>query len=257
MANQTPTRPHTRTRKADENVVYRVMLALACLVFSIYMIQFLGNRYMGMESFFVVQPIMNILWPVFAGLALVCLVLSLVWKNRIVRAICPYAAAVFFLFALTLFLFLQFWGSSIATFLCILNAAVYCLYIVYELYRMEFFLVSFITVLAGVSFYLGVHGFDLNPQTILSAALLVVAIALTVVLATIAGKNRGTIPLLGMRFRVFGERFNPLMLYITCGFWLICFLVALLLGARFAYYCMFAAVAYELVAAVYYTFQLK
>ena len=31
----------------------------------------------------------------------------------------------------------------------------------------------------------------------------------------------------------------------------------LVFGAVFAYYCMFAAVAFELAAAVYYTFQLK
>ena len=33
--------------------------------------------------------------------------------------------------------------------------------------------------------------------------------------------------------------------------------VAWTFGAAFAYYCMFAAVAFELAAAVYYTFQLK
>ena len=47
------------------------------------------------------------------------------------------------------------------------------------------------------------------------------------------------------------------MLCITCAVWLVCFLACLLLGATFAYYCMFAAIAFELIAAVYYTFQLK
>ena len=47
------------------------------------------------------------------------------------------------------------------------------------------------------------------------------------------------------------------MLCITCAVWLVCFVLTLILGATFSYYCMFAAMAFELIAAVYYTFQLK
>ena len=43
----------------------------------------------------------------------------------------------------------------------------------------------------------------------------------------------------------------------VCALWLVCLLLCYVLGASFAYYCMFAAIAFELVAAVYYTFQLK
>ena len=38
---------------------------------------------------------------------------------------------------------------------------------------------------------------------------------------------------------------------------LVCIAAALLLGSLFSYYCMFAAVAVEFIAAVYYTFQLN
>ena len=52
------------------------------------------------------------------------------------------------------------------------------------------------------------------------------------------------------------DGFQP-VLYVVCALWLVCLLLCYVLGASFAYYCMFAAIAFELVAAVYYTFQLK
>ena len=76
-------------------------------------------------------------------------------------------------------------------------------------------------------------------------------------IAANAAKNKGMLVLGAKRIRLFHARFNPLALYITCAVWAVCFAACLVFGAAFAYYCMFAAVAFELAAAVYYTFQLK
>lgn len=256
MATQTSIRSRQKSKKSDDSVVLKVMIALALLVFSIYMLQVISNAYGTLDGFERLYPVMLTVTLVCAALAVVSIVLALVLKNRTVRAICPYTAAVFALFAVTALVLRLFWVQPLHA-LYILNAAVYCLYIVYMLYRMEFFLVSLITVLAGTVFYFFSNGFGLNARSIVLALILLAAIAIAAVIAMQAGKRNGLVPFAGCTYRVFPPKFSPVMLCITCAVWLVCFVLTLILGATFSYYCMFAAVAFELIAAVYYTFQLK
>ena len=256
MATQTSIRSRQKSKKSDDSVVLKVMIALALLVFSIYMLQVISNAYGTLDGFERLYPVMLTVTLVCAALAVVSIVLALVLKNRTVRAICPYTAAVFALFAVTALALRLFWVQPLHA-LYILNAAVYCLYIVYMLYRMEFFLVSLITVLAGTVFYFFSNGFGLNTRSIVLALILLAAIAIVAVIAMQAGKRNGLVPFAGCTYRVFPPKFSPVMLCITCAVWLVCFVLTLILGATFSYYCMFAAMAFELIAAVYYTFQLK
>lgn len=256
MATQTSIRSRQKPKKSDDSVVLKVMIALALLVFSIYMLQVISNAYGTLDGFERLYPVMLTVTLVCAALAVVSIVLALVLKNRTVRAICPYTAAVFALFAVTALALRLFWVQPLHA-LYILNAAVYCLYIVYMLYRMEFFLVSLVTVLAGTVFYFFSNGFGLNARSIVLALILLAAIAIVAVISMQAGKRNGLVPFAGCTYRVFPPKFNPVMLCITCAVWLVCFVLTLILGATFSYYCMFAAVAFELIAAVYYTFQLK
>lgn len=256
MATQTSIRSRQKSKKSDDSVVLKVMISLALLVFSIYMLQVISNAYGTLDGFERLYPVMLTVTLVCAALAVVSIVLALVLKNRTVRAICPYTAAVFALFAVTALALRLFWVQPLHA-LYILNAAVYCLYIVYMLYRMEFFLVSLITVLAGTVFYFFSNGFGLNARSIVLALILLAAIAIVAVIAMQAGKRNGLVPFAGCTYRVFPPKFSPVMLCITCAVWLVCFVLTLILGATFSYYCMFAAVAFELIAAVYYTFQLK
>lgn len=256
MATQTSIRSRQKSKKSDDSVVLKVMIALALLVFSIYMLQVISNAYGTLDGFERLYPVMLTVTLVCAALAVVSIVLALVLKNRTVRAICPYTAAVFALFAVTALALRLFWVQPLHA-LYILNAAVYCLYIVYMLYRMEFFLVSLITVLAGTVFYFFSNGFGLNARSIVLALILLAAIAIAAIIAMQAGKRNGLVPFAGCTYRVFPPKFSPVMLCITCAVWLVCFVLTLILGATFSYYCMFAAVAFELIAAVYYTFQLK
>lgn len=256
MATQTSIRSRQKSKKSDDSVVLKVMIALALLVFSIYMLQVISNAYGTLDGFERLYPVMLTVTLVCAALAVVSIVLALVLKNRTVRAICPYTAAVFALFAVTALALRLFWVQPLHA-LYILNAAVYCLYIVYMLYRMEFFLVSLITVLAGTVFYFFSNGFGLNARSIVLALILLAAIAIAAVIAMQASKRNGLVPFAGCTYRVFPPKFSPVMLCITCAVWLVCFVLTLILGATFSYYCMFAAMAFELIAAVYYTFQLK
>ena len=57
--------------------------------------------------------------------------------------------------------------------------------------------------------------------------------------------------------RIFGKGSAPLLILGVNGLWLLCTVAVLILGSLFAYYSMFAAIAVEFIAAVYYTFKLN
>ena len=88
-------------------------------------------------------------------------------------------------------------------------------------------------------------------------SLVMLVLVLVLLTALLCGRNKGSLVLGKRTYCVFPKSFTPLLLYITCLIWFACFVLCLILGPAFAYYCIFAAVAYELIAAVYYTFQLK
>ena len=73
------------------------------------------------------------------------------------------------------------------------------------------------------------------------------------VVALICFKNDGRLG----RFHLLPKRYNPLLHFLICALWVVLISAALLLGSLFSYYCMFAAIAVEFIAAVYYTFQLN
>ena len=113
------------------------------------------------------------------------------------------------------------------------------------------------TGLAGGVFYTFYHGISASFSCVFLGAALIVSIVCSAVLANLAEKNNGTVHIAGKKFPLFPAGFNPLVIYIVCAVWLVCLIASLLLGSLFSYYCMFAAIAIELIAAVYYTFQLK
>ena len=73
----------------------------------------------------------------------------------------------------------------------------------------------------------------------------------------LCAKSRGKLTLFGKTLHVFPEGFNSLLLYFICILWAIVLVACLIFGSGFAFYAMFAAIAIELIGAVYYTFQLK
>ena len=61
----------------------------------------------------------------------------------------------------------------------------------------------------------------------------------------------------GKTLQLFPDGFNSLLFYFICVLWAVVLAACLLFGSGFAFYAMFAAIAVELIGAVYYTFQLK
>ena len=248
-------KPRGAQKKDDDSAVLKIMIALLLLVFSVFMLRLVANNYgtiVGADRITSVSAVV----AVFGVLAAAALAAMLLVKSGWVKMAAPYVFAVSLLYALTGLLLRVYWTQYVLA-LTILHVAVYCLYVIYMLYRTEFFLCSLVTVAAGVLFYRYSHGIGANLACIALALLLVVLIGATAWIAANAAKGHGKLRLGKKKLAFFPSSFNPLALYITCAVWLVCFLACLLIGAAFAYYCTFAAVAFELIAAVYYTFQLK
>lgn len=257
MAKDTYSNKSRKTQKdIDQSPVYKIMGAVVLLVVSVYLMRLVANNYSTIYGFDVVYSITKIAAIGFGALAVLALAALFAVKDARVHAWCPYVVAIAALYALTALVLRLTWMDYVDA-LTFLHVAVCCLYIVWMLYGSEFFLVSLVTVVAGATFYRYSRGIGASFSCITLGALLVLLSAAAAYLGANAAAHKGRVQLGKKRWPLFSSRFNPLGIYITCAVWLVCLLACLIFGAGFAYYCMFAAIAYELIAAVYYTFQLR
>lgn len=250
------TKNKTAVKKTeDQSVVYKVPAAFALMIVVVYAFWRLGGYYSTIEGFAALYPLFCVLRYVFLALSAAMLALCVLLKSGRVRAICAYGlAACALLFVSSLILSIFWTGNMIAIYL--LHALVYCLYMVWQLYHSEFFTFSLVTASAGVVFYL-IARTSYAANRIGGSILLAVLLAGTALVVSLCAKGHGRIRLLGRTLRLFPDGFNPLLFYFICVLWAVILVVCLLLGSGVAFYAMFAAVAVELIGAVYYTFQLK
>lgn len=241
--------------KADDLVVYKVTAALVALCVCLVALRKLRSFYGTLGGMELLDPLT--LWIAGAGLLIfaACCVACVLWKNKIARTVLPLCAMAAALAALTGVNMKLFWtqGFSSLYFLC---CGMFVQYIILQLYQWEFFLFSLSTVSAGFAFFCWSSGFGWNVWSVCVLALTVVVLIGCAVVTRLASKT-GMLTLSKRSFHLFSSKFNPALLYLASGLWLACLAAALLLGSLFAYYSMFAAIAVEFIAAVYYTFQLN
>lgn len=250
------TEAQLRKAKADDAVVYKVMLALVLLLGGIMGLRSLRGYYATVGGYEALYD--GTLWVALAaflaaaglGAALVCS------KNKYVRAIAPWCLTASLLVMITALVMHYSWTTDFPL-LYILFLAVMVQYIVLMLYGWEFFLVSLLTVTTGSLFYQLRQGGGLDALNLILLVFLALVMLVSGFCAYTASKNKGALVHGKTRFQIFSRKFHPAVLYTAIGLWLVCVAAALLLGSVFSYYCMFAAVAVELIAAVYYTFQLN
>lgn len=242
--------------KADNTVVYKVMVALFLLCGGLMALRSLRATYStigGMEIWDARIP-----WMISLGFAccVLCVVLSVVWKNKIARMILPWLAGVFAMVGITGVSMKLFWTQGFSVLYFVWVAAMVQV-IVYLMYGWEFFLFSLPTVSAGVLFLNFSTGFSMSVWNLCVLLAAAACLLVTVFLAHNGAKHAGMVTLGKKRVLLFSSKYTPTLHYLVCGLWLVCIAAALLLGSLFSYYCMFAAVAVEFIAAVYYTFQLN
>lgn len=250
------TKSNVKNKPRDLTIV-KVGAAFVMMVLSMLAVQRVLEIYAVMNTFDAVYRASQICWKLCAVLCAASAAAYVLLRGKKFRVVFPY---VFVLSALVgaCALDLRYFWTEHATALYMAHAAVYCLYIIYCLYRSEFFCFSVAAIVSGFCFYFYSKGLGLNARTAVMAAVVVLVLAMVALLANRAAKDKGRICLFGKKHAVFPVRFNPTVLYVACTVLACCLIACLLLGsALFAYYCMFAAIAIELIGAVYYTFQLK
>lgn len=250
------TKNKTAAKKTeDQSVVYKVPAAFALMIVVVYAFWKLGGYYSTVEGFTALYPMFCVQRYVFLALTAAELVLCVLLKSRLARTICRYWLAAFALLCVSAWILSIFWtGNMIAIYL--MHALVYCLYMVWQLYRSEFFTFSLVTATAGVVFFLTART-SYMANRIGGSILLALILIGTALIVFLCAKNRGRLTIGGKTLQLFPDGFNSLLFYFICVLWAIVLIACLLFGSGFAYYAMFAAIAVELIGAVYYTFQLK
>lgn len=243
-------------KKNDDAVVYKVMIALVLLCVALLGLRSLRDFYATMNGFsalYYKTPAIMIVGLVIAAAAAA---VGLTVRKQAVKVVMPWVLV------LGLMVFATAWnmrlsGADDFDFLYFLCFAVLLQYIVFQLYRWEFFLFSLSTVTAGGVFFSFSRGVYWTQKTVAVVIILALVVIGTTLAASMASRNKGRLVFGRTRIVLYSAKSLPVLLYIANALWVVCTVMIPFLGGLFAYYCMFAAIAVEFVAAVYYTFQLN
>lgn len=244
------TDPRAEQKPRDYTVI-KVMVALVLLIASVFALRAIGRVYTTVSGFDTIYPAAKTVAIVALVLAAASIVGMSAARKSVVGTVSGCVLPVALLAAFSALVLRRYLNDQMRL-LYFVHAAVYCLYIIKLLYHAEFFTVSLVTLLAGWTFYRCVPG-----VSVFWTVLLAIVIVLAALTAYLAHRGHGTIVLFGKKVRLFPKTFAPLPILVTCALWLLCLIASVAVGSLLAYYCMFAAIAFELIAAVYYTFQLK
>lgn len=241
-------------QQASDAAMVPITFAFFMLTLSILAYELVGKRYRTIGGFRVIYPLLPYAIIVFGLGLLLCGFGILKAKGRL-RTVCGYALLPMTLAALSCVVLRLTWVDYL-TALLFIHILVYGLIMIYYLYSWEFTLFSFVTALAAMVFNRISVG--TSPLRLAAKAVgLTVFLALVVFITVRASRNKGVLKFSHLQVQLFTRRSTPAILYFICAVWLVCLIACILLGSGFAYYCQFAAIALELIAAVYYTFQLK
>ena len=254
MATKKISSERTHSSANNDTVVYKVMAALLVLCVSIWGMQKFSKitTNAGYDLFY---PLLPWMIGIGFGIAVISTALLLLLKKPLAKLLCPW-----FLGAgiVTAIIGISMKNTLTDDFplLYFLISAVLILYIIYQLYRWPFFLFSSIVISAGGALFCFRHGTPTLMKTVLALVFYLVIASVCFISSKAASKNKGKLMFKTKKYQLFSPRFNPTPLFITILFWTVCVVLGFIFGKQFSYYCLFAAVAYELICAVYFTFQL-
>ena len=235
-------------------------MALGYMLLSLFALQLVG-KYYPLNGYF--SQINTATWWAFivAGIGAIALfVLSIVFrkKHNLKWTFGP-LTLVLLVISLSSYCLNQYWMSPLP-YLYFLAIAPTVAYMIYLLYQREFFLISVLNICFAFGFYVLSK---IYVATAVSTSALLVNILLAALVTVIgfvvfvATKNDGVFRLFGVQHQVFKGDTTPLLIYGNCGLCLIFLIASVILGAGFAYYCVFAVAIIELIAGLYYTVKLS
>ena len=247
----------------DDSVIYQVMIALGMLCILLLSLQLISRYYRLAGPMFTIRTCLGWAAIVSGVLAVVFLAGRLALSRR--GAFWRRAAAPLFVLcaivSLSSWLLYATWVTYVSALYFVYIAAA-VLYMIALLYQHDFFLLSLYNTCAGCVFYAlsrlyGERGV-LSAQALLLNLLLAVLTAAVSALVLAARKtDDGRLKLFGRKVLISTQELSPVLTYVSCLLGLVCLAAAAILGSVFAYYSIFAVVALELIAAVYYTVKLS
>ncbi len=243
-------------KKNDDAVVYKVMIALVLLCVALLGLHSLRDYYATMNGFsalYYKTPAIMVAGLVIAAAAAVA---GLTVRKQAVKNVMPWVLVLGLMISVVAWN-MRLSGADDFDFLYFLCFAVLLQYIIFQLYRWEFFLFSLSTVTAGGVFFSFSRGVYWTQKTVALVIILALVVIGTTWTALMASRSKGRLVFGKKRIVLYSAKSLPVLLYIANVFWVVCTAMIPFLGGLFAYYCMFAAIAVEFIAAVYYTFQLN
>ena len=255
--------PQKKTKTTnDDAVIYQIIIAMGVAAIAIFALQMIGRYYGMVDYLFGIRT--GLLWAgvVFGAVALADLVAYVRLRNR--KPFWKAAGIPIFIIAMvfvcTCAVLYYTWTEYLPV-LYFFYIAAAVLYMIALLYQHEFFLLSLINTCAGGVFYALSRYYSVGVYFSGAALALNVGLAVLILvcggLMFAAGKHGGQLKLFGREITLFSHGVSPILFYCICAIWLICLVVSAFLGSVFAYYCVFAVVAFELISAVYYTVKLS
>ena len=239
----------------DESVVYKVMAAVTAAVAGVSVLIRVKAAYARAGSMLAVYD--GLLWALILSLVLAAAcaaAAALLRRHKALRYVLGFLAALGLLTAASCAALRAYWVSA-ATACYYLWIAAALLYSLYLLYQREFFVIAFLTAVAGGTFYLLSHSVR-STGAVAATIVLVVLSVLAAVVTFLTARSGGVLTLGKKKLQLFPAGFSPLPLYLAAALWPLCALCALIVGSTFAYYCIYAAVGGALVAVCYYTIKL-
>lgn len=256
MATKTNNKRNVQKKQSDNSVVYNVMTALALLCAGLTVLRKIHNVYSTTGGMALLDSMLPWFMALGFGLCAVCIGLYVFWPKPVCKVLAPWFT---FFFAMVGITALSMKTSYTFGFpiLYFLWAAVLLQYVIYQLYRWEFFFASLPTIAAGFLFYQYRNGFSTSAGNLILLVATAVILIGVIWIAARTSQNKGLLIFGGKSLRLFSRRYSPFLHYLVCTLWIVCIPAAIVLGSPFPFYCMFAAIAVEFIAAVYYTFQLN
>ena len=250
------TKEQLQKKRNDDAVVYKVMIALVLLCVALLGLRSLRDFYATMNGFsalYYKTPAIMIAGLVVAAAAGA---VGLMVRKPACREVMPWIVVLGLMVSVTAWN-MRLSGADDFDFLYFLCCAILVQYIIFQLYRWEFFLFSLSAVTAGGVFFSFSRGVYWTQKTVALVIILALVVVCSSLAVAMASRNKGRLTIGKNRIVLLSAKSLPVLFYIANALWVVCTAAIPFLGGLFAYYCMFAAIAVEFVAAVYYTFQLN
>ena len=244
-------------QKPVDNTIYKAMIDMGIVAVVFVLLQIIEKHYQDFNTFTQWNNAFGIITIISAVLAIAGGVTALIGrKNKTLRTVALAVGISCGVISAGCFQLYIKWFTALPL-LNFVNIAAGCLYLIWILYPHDFFLISLLSVLSGAAFYR--HG-QAGVSNVSTTGLYVILLLLTagvVALTVCAAKKGGLVTIRNKALRLFVGKKAAMPLYLACSINAACLLAALLLGAGFAYYCVYAAVGGFFVAACWYTMGLN